>query len=73
VPDNKDKDRLGASEAAQMLGLTREQLLRRVERGEIEGHLEFGRWVISRESVLAYKRRMARMVALRKIASEETQ
>jgi len=70
VPDN-NKDTLGASEAAQMLGLTREQLLRRVERGEVKGHLEGRRWVISRESVLAYKRRMARLAALQKIASEE--
>jgi excisionase family DNA binding protein len=50
-------EELTTREAAQIAGLSREQLLRRVERGEIEGRWDGTRWWISRKSVEQYRRR----------------
>ena len=45
---------LTTREAAQRVGLTREQLLRRVERGEISATFTAGRWHVDPRSVEAY-------------------
>lgn len=50
---------LSTREAAQRVGLTREQLLRRVERGEIAGRFQGGRWLIDPRSVEEYAGRHA--------------
>jgi hypothetical protein len=48
---------LTSRQAAQMVGLTREQLLRRVERGEIIGRYEGGRWLIDPVSLKEFAER----------------
>lgn len=48
---------LSTREAAQRVGLTREQLLRRVERGEISATFTGGRWHVDPRSVEAYAAR----------------
>jgi DNA-binding Lrp family transcriptional regulator len=45
---------LSTREAAQRVGLTREQLLRRVERGEIHGRFKDGKWYIDPRSLEEY-------------------
>jgi len=50
---------LTSRQAAQRIGLTREQLLRRVERGEITAHFVAGRWMVDPRSVQEYAARHA--------------
>lgn len=57
--DAKEIGPLTSREAAQRVGLTREQLLRRVERGEIAARFEGGRWLIDPASVEDYLARRA--------------
>ncbi len=42
---------IGAPEAARRVGLTREQLIRRIERGEIEAQVVAGRYLIPESSL----------------------
>lgn len=50
---------LTTREAAQQVRLTREQLLRRVERGEIAARYQAGRWWIDPDSLAEYAAREA--------------
>jgi excisionase family DNA binding protein len=56
-------EELSTREAAQLAGLSREQLLRRVERGEIKARYVDGRWLVSRQSVIEYNRLRRQLVA----------
>lgn len=42
------------TEAGQKLGLTREQVLRRIGRGELRAQYVGGRWLVEQRSVLEY-------------------
>lgn len=46
-------------QAAQMVRMTREQLLRLIERGEIEAEYIRGRWYVVRASVESWRRQRA--------------
>lgn len=51
---------LSTREAAQRVGLSREQLLRRIERGEIAARYAEGRWLVDAKSVADYVARQRR-------------
>lgn len=42
---------VSAGEAARRVGISRERLIRRVQVGDLEGHLVGGRWVIAEQSL----------------------
>jgi hypothetical protein len=50
---------LEATEAAQLVGLSRERLVRLVQRGEVEGERREGRWRVFVPSLEAWVRRAA--------------
>jgi ABC-type Fe3+ transport system permease subunit len=48
-----------ASEAARTLGLSREAVVRRVLRGELEGRLIGGRWLVAIASIKSFQAKKA--------------
>jgi excisionase family DNA binding protein len=51
------EDVLNAKQAAKILGYTARHVIRLVESGEIEGRKLGREWILSKQSVLAYKER----------------
>jgi len=56
---------LTTREAAQRIGLTREQLFRRIERGEIAARFDGSRWLVDIRSLDAYLARHRSLLAAR--------
>lgn len=52
--DSNDLDRLSTDEAGILLALNREQVVRRIQQGMLEGGKDLGRWFVIRRSVREY-------------------
>lgn len=50
-----NSEHLKTEEVAEILGLTRQQVIRRIQQGRLEGGKTWERWYVMRDSVEAYQ------------------
>ena len=53
-PASKQPERIPLQEACQRLRMSREQLIPRIQKGELEGGQDLGRWFVTLESIDRY-------------------